>query len=697
MKFANLLGTAALGDSLLQELVGLDANLGAGRVRAQGATASGTDGGQTRGATSQPADGSSGDLVSPRGGPTVPPQTRALTSGNDVFTGTEDVDKADALDGDDIMFGLGGGDSLFGSSGNDRIFGGTDNDLLFGGPGLDSLLGELGDDTIHGDAGADRLLGGLNNDTLFGGDAVDSLHGDSGGDTLSGDSGNDILFGGSGRDTLHGGAGDDTLFTGAGADSVDGGAGNDTLSYDASPSLVIVHLSDASEESSGDAQDDTIVNVEHLVGSNFSDQLHGTSGANTLFGGPGDDSLNGLDGSDVLFAGLGNDLIRSGSGGDTMFGGSGNDLLHDGQGLVVDTFVGGSGNDTASYLEANTNIAASLRTGLGAAGDANGDVYQGIENLIGGNLQDTLFGNSGANSLFGTDGNDSLYGGTGIDALFGAADDDRIVFDAADSAVMGGLGLDTLEGTAGADVVQMDAARFHAGGDYASFEFVELGGGNDIFLNTSSTADLDRLELDSGVSVFGGSGADQIAMRGLAGSTHSDDFVDGGAQDDIIWGGFGNDALNGGDHNDQIYGGKGDDKMDGGAGFDVFYVGQDEGDDVIIDSREETNGLVLFWGWDSTFGGNYDGVDPTEVTFDYSDASQVVIHFENGGTLSFERQQLLSGEWVSSISIVNLWDYADGESGNGPLPPPRFDQDVWSATFDATTGQFTAFTLVIDS
>jgi Ca2+-binding RTX toxin-like protein len=377
-----------------------------------------------------------------------------------------------------------------------------------------------------------------------------------------------------------------------------------------------------------------------------------------------------------------------------MFGGSGNDLLHDGQGLFVDSFFGGTGADTASYLESTTAIVASLRTNLGTSGDADGDIYDNIENLIGGNLNDTLFGSSGANSLFGTDGNDSLFGGTGADGLFGGADNDLVNYDAADIAAMGGIGLDTLVGTAGSDAIQMDAARFHAGGDYASFEFVELGGGNDIFLNSSSAVDLARLELDSGVSVFGGSGRDQIAMRGLGATSGTDDFVDGGAQNDIIWGGFGNDGLSGGANDDQIYGGKGDDTFNGGSGFDVFYVGHDEGVDHISDNLAETNGLVLFWGWDSTFGGNFDGIDPTEVTLTYS-GNDVRINLENGGEVHFERS-FNGSTWETTVDILNLWDYGNGDAGNSPTPPPTFARDVWSATFNATTGEFTAFTLAVN-
>ena len=93
--------------------------------------------------------------------------------------------------------------------------------------------------------------------------------------------------------------------------------------------------------------------------------------------------------------------------------------------------------------------------------------------------------------------------------------------------------------------------------------------------------------------------------------------------------------------------------------------------------------------------GNYDGIDPTEVTFDYTDPDKVTIALEHGGEVTFDC--FFNGStWETSVDILNLWDYGNGDLGNSARPPPNFARDVWSATFDAASGAFTPFTLVVD-
>ena len=93
------------------------------------------------------------------------------------------------------------------------------------------------------------------------------------GDTLEGLSGNDRLTGRNGDDTLLGGKGGDTLIGGLGADTLDGGAGTDTANYAASGVGVTMTLAkvagaEFADVSGGHAEDDTIKNVERIIGSN---------------------------------------------------------------------------------------------------------------------------------------------------------------------------------------------------------------------------------------------------------------------------------------------------------------------------------------------------------------------------------------------------------------------------------------------
>ena len=100
--------------------------------------------------------------------------------------------------------------------------------------------------------------------------------------------------------------GDDVLIGGAGGDVLDGGDGTDRVSYITSTAGVKACL-DGSYGSGGDAQDDVLIAVENLTGSDFADTLSGGTGVNVLAGGDGDDVLEGLGGADRLDGGSGSD------------------------------------------------------------------------------------------------------------------------------------------------------------------------------------------------------------------------------------------------------------------------------------------------------------------------------------------------------------------------------------------------------
>jgi Ca2+-binding RTX toxin-like protein len=167
--------------------------------------------------------------------------------------------------------------------------------------------------------------------------------------------------------------------------------------------------------------------IDPLPGPGFF--LQGTAGNDYITGTFLDDMIIGLAGNDHLYGEAGNDVLDGGLGNDYLLGGRGADAL-----------LGGAGIDTASYVTSASGVTADLLQ-RGWRGDAEGDTYSGIENLIGSRFDDYLFGNDGNNRIEGGAGDDTLLGGAGADWLIGGAGTDYLygdggAFDAPDVFVV---------------------------------------------------------------------------------------------------------------------------------------------------------------------------------------------------------------------------------------------------------------------
>ena len=294
-------------------------------------------------------------------------------------------------------------------------------EIVLGGAGGDNLLGNAEANEFHGNAG---------NDILNGGAGADSLFGQGGQDILSGAADDDLLDGGGGGDGLFGGGGDDILIGGAGGDALNGGGGIDAVSYETAAAGVRANLQNQNGNT-GDATGDSYTDVEDLTGSDHADQLIGDADDNTLSGRAGNDRLVGRDGNDVLFGGGGNDRLEGG--------------------LGADALNGGGGEDRAHYNLATAGVLVDLDNAATNTGEAAGDSFSSIENVLGSIFDDTLRGDAGDNKLLGNarndmlsgrGGNDLLIGGGGVDELFGGSGMDRLD---------GGIRNDTLTGGGGAD------------------------------------------------------------------------------------------------------------------------------------------------------------------------------------------------------------------------------------------------------
>lgn|GEM_PF-1657818 len=464
-------------------------------------------------------------------------------SGNaiaNVLTGNDGDDSLKGLGGDDTLLGGTGSDTLSGGGGADSLDGGTGNDqlsgwdgadFLNGGAGIDTLLGEAGDDLLIGGAAGDSINGGSGSDTasysnsnasvaidlgagttagghatgdtltsiedLFGSAFSDTLTGDNGDNVINGFSGDDIIDGGAGNDSMEGGQGNDFFISGLGADTINGGAGaSDTADYSGSNAAVNIGINAGAVNSGGHAQGDVISTItENLIGSMFDDVITGNTLANLLNGFFGDDTMNASNGNDTLIGGSGDDLL---------FGSRGADLIN-----------GGVGNDTASYGNTDNSVIVDLTAGSGiGSGHASGDTLISIENIIGGQFNDTLTGDNGANSLSGLAGNDLLNGLGGNDTLLGSNGADTL---------NGGSGDDLLTGSGGADSFVFDTASF--GNDtiigFANgLELLDFQGSGlaytDLTITTGAT--------DTTISVTA-SPTNQITLSGVTSLIDANDFL----------------------------------------------------------------------------------------------------------------------------------------------------------------------------
>ncbi|NJL07089.1 MAG: calcium-binding protein [Methylacidiphilales bacterium] len=153
--------------------------------------------------------------------------------------------------------------------------------------------------------------GDAEGDTLSG---IEQVIGSGYDDTLTGDDGNNAFLGGAGNDTINGGGGNDMIYADAGADTLVGGTGIDTVTYAASVAGVTVNLA-TGHGSGGDAEGDTLSEIEQVIGSGYDDTLTGDDGNNAFLGGAGNDLLMGGGGNDtyVFGTGDGHDLVDNSS------------------------------------------------------------------------------------------------------------------------------------------------------------------------------------------------------------------------------------------------------------------------------------------------------------------------------------------------------------------------------------------------
>ncbi len=322
----------------------------------------------------------------------------------------------------------------------------------------------------------------------------------------------------------------------------------------------------------------------------------GYGGNQIIYAGAGNDEVRGLGSNDTIWGGTGNDRLFGGDGNDRLNGESGNDLLNGGAG--ADVLDGGEGTDTANYFNAVAGVNVNLLTGFGNGGEAQGDSYISIENIDGGDGNDTLtgsntdnriFGYSGDDVLYGMGGNDTLHGNFGADTLYGGDGNDYLVSNqTGTSKLYGDAGDDFLDGFGSAAL--MDGG---AGWDMAVYNMSSAG------VNVNLSTGIGSGGAAAGDTYVGIEAISSTAYNDLLTGTNETNYFWAGSGDDQLFGMGGFDNLDGAAGNDQIFGGAGDDYLYGGEGSDTIHAdgGNDtayggNGDDYFI----ATGGILTAYG-----------------------------------------------------------------------------------------------------
>uniref|UniRef100_UPI0039BD16FD Ig-like domain-containing protein n=1 Tax=Limnohabitans sp. TaxID=1907725 RepID=UPI0039BD16FD len=251
------------------------------------------------------------------------------------------------------------------------------NDTFLGNAADQTFNGSKGNDTMDGGAGYDEV--GFNNDDAgvtvrLGGwvGTTGNLPADYTGSARDGWGNIDVfkniegVEGSAFNDTITGDANNNRLDGRGGADAIDGGAGVDWVEYNQAMVGISVDLSRGLALDDGQGiglaaqsaavEQDTLTNIENVLGGYGNDSIVGSSVANELDGAAGNDTLNGGDGNDTLTGGSGNDSIDGGAGSDTAkFTGLKSDytITHGvgGSVTVVDKTANRDGTDQLTNIE----------------------------------------------------------------------------------------------------------------------------------------------------------------------------------------------------------------------------------------------------------------------------------------------------------------------------------------------------------
>jgi len=214
----------------------------------------------------------------------------------------------------------------------------------------------------------------------------------------------------------------------------------------------------------------TVIEIENVIGTQFADVIIGDSGENRLDGGDGDDVIGGRGGDDTLVDGYGNDLLHGGSGDDVLI------VADDGS---HDKLDGGDGRDTLDLSDFESGVYVDHHQGiiLSSGGEASAvvpvpsdevppqlmmDEFQRIEVVVLGVGNDVVVLGPGQADYYGGAGEDTfvLRDASSSGKGKGNSGRDRILdFEPGDKVDLGGL-VDLLAPSLADKIEDNDINRF---------------------------------------------------------------------------------------------------------------------------------------------------------------------------------------------------------------------------------------------
>lgn len=541
------------------------------------------------------------------------------TNNGDSIFGATSVEGAVAIQmgtGNNIFTNEGANDTIDGNIGNDTYIGGTGAESWIdtGGTniykpstGAVSITGSAADTidfsglsaaiTLHVDLGAATITGGATDhfsgvsnfigtnegDTIYGaatgnsaviglGSGSNVYYAVGGNNTVTGSSGGNIYIGNGDTagnevwiDTV--GSSRNYFYPDLGYTTIEG-SGGDALNFSVrGSSAIVLHIDTGTATWVSNGHTVTFSGISGYGGTNFGDTIYGAASgeSDTITLGSGNNSFTSEGGTDTVTGGSGNDTYVASGGGtevwvDTL--GTNDFLLKPGAVIVTIT---GSGNDTLDFSARTTAIVLHIDTGISTKAGTVNTTFAGIENFIGTNEGDTIYGaasgktadimlGSGNNTYTASGGNDTVIGSTGNDTY------------------TGGTGNDVWTDTGGTNLFKPNSgATTITGGAGDTLSYASLTTSNITLNIAAGTADknsFNTFDHFSGMTNFVG--------------TNEGDTITGAAS-----GKTANITL--GTGNNSYTGAGGDDTVTGSTGKDTYTGSNSSGTDVWIDTQGGAN------------------------------------------------------------------------------------------------------------